>query len=215
MRPFARGYSTYADWVTGRADSKNVRWIRRKHSFFPDLTRNELETTPYKDLTVSWMRWEDLNPELRRGRVQAVQVLRLLRAGENFENVLEAQSMIEADAVCHLSPDYLWFEEGRQSVCYAPSDPIEVAMHLYERGEGIVSVVTTSSQDRSLIGKYMAAVIQAFESDETTPLADFIGKMVLDAYGGVHYFETDLDELYAIAEMQEEPEFFEIYSNGD
>lgn len=215
MRLFARGYSTYADWAADRVEGKNFRWISRKHSLFPDLTRKELEQTPYKELTVSWMRWEDLTPELRRGRIQAVQVLRLLRAGEGVANALEAQGMIVADAVLHLSPRHLWFEDGRQSVCYAPSDTIEVAMHLYERGERVVSIVTTSSQDRSLIGKYMASVIQAFESDETTPLADFIGKMILDAYGAVHYFETDLDELYAIAEMQEEPEFFEIYSNGD
>ena len=215
MAAFARGYDTHADWKTGREESKYARWITRKHLLFPRLTRKELDETPYNELTVSRMRWEDLNPELRRGRIQAVQVLRLLRAGENFISALDEQGMSLDDAVLHLSPEYLWFEETPQSVRYRSSDTLEVAMHFYEHGEGLVSIVTKHSLDRSLIGRHMAAVNQACESGKSTPLADFAGKKILDAYGGRRYFETDLDQLYKLAEMQEEPELLEIYSNGD
>lgn len=84
-------------------------------------------------------------------------------------------------------------------------------MQYYARDEGLISGVTKHSRDRSLIGMYMAAVSQALESGESTPLADFARKKILNAYGGAHYFETDLDRLYLYHEMQEDPEYLEIY----
>lgn len=215
MGAFARGYETHDDWRAARPGNKNDRWISRKHAFFPDLTRKELEETPYKDFTVTWMRWADLTPDLKQGRVQALQVLRRLRSGDDFASALEAVGMIEKDAVLHLSPDYLWFDENRQTVCYAPSDSIEAEMQFYERNVGLVSIVTKNSQDRSDIGRCMASVHLSLESGADTKIAGFTGKMVIDADGVPHYFETNLEKLYEIAAEQEEPEFFEIYSNGD
>ncbi len=212
MNPFARGYPTYADWIAERTESKNVRWIRRKHFFFPSLTRRQLEEVPYSELTVTRKRWGDLNPEEKRGRVLAVQVLRRLRAGDEFQHALDEFGMTLDEAVFHLSPDYLWFD---QTWCCKPSDSLEVEMRFYARDEGLISVVTKDRRDRSLNGTYMAAVNRALESGETTPLAGFVGKKILDAYGRAHYFETDPDRLYELAEMQEEQEFFEIYHDGN
>ncbi len=215
MRPFARGYPTFEDWNTNRSKNKYATRIIRKQYLFPGMTRQQLEEIPYKDLTVTWKRWEELNPDWRRDRVRAVQVIRRLRAGEDIERALEEQAMFLGDAVCHLAPYHLWFDEKRQAWICSPSDKIEVEMHFYDRDEGLTSIVTKDSRDRSLIGRHMAAVHQALNSGDPAPLRDFIGGRVFDAYGRAHYFETDLDRLYQISDMLEEPEFFEIYSNGD
>jgi len=208
MGPFSRGRPTHADWIAARPGNKNDRWISQKHFLFPDLTRKELEETPYKDLTITWMRWSDLNPEEKRGRVRAVQVLRQLRAGDGFQHALDEFGITRNEAVFHLSPNYLRFD---QTWYCKPSDTIEVEMRFYARDEGLISIVTKDSRDRSLNGTYMAVANRALESGETAPLAGFVGQKILDAYGKEHYFETDLDRLYELAEMQEEQEYFEIY----
>jgi hypothetical protein len=94
-----------------------------------------------------------------------------------------------------------------------PSDTLEVGMHIYEKDIGVTSIVTTNSDDRSLIGSYFNAVKKALEDNDESRLEQFRNITIIDSDGNGHEFETDLDTLHEIHEQQEEPEFFEIYDS--
>ena len=93
----------------------------------------------------------------------------------------------------------------------APYDEIEVEMHIYERGVGATSIITTNSVDRSSIGSYFNAVQKALRTGDISDLEPFRDKKIIDSDGVTHEFETDLDALYDIEESNEEPEYFDIY----
>jgi hypothetical protein len=90
-------------------------------------------------------------------------------------------------------------------------DNIELAMHIYEKGVGVTSIVTTNSDDRSLIGLYFNAERKARNKGDASVLKRFQNKSITDSDGKIHKFETDLDAIFEIVEQMEEPEFFEIY----
>jgi hypothetical protein len=93
------------------------------------------------------------------------------------------------------------------------SDSIEVGMHIYEKGIGVTSIVTTNSGDRSLIGSYFNALKKALVDNDESRLEQFQNVTIIDSDGNAHEFETDLDALHKIQEQQEEPEFFDIYDS--
>ena len=93
-----------------------------------------------------------------------------------------------------------------------PNDNIEVEMHIYERGIGVTSIITTNSRDRSLIGSYNNAVQKAKKTGNDDELKRFQNVQITDTDGISHEFETDLDTLYEIEESIEEPEYFDIYT---
>jgi hypothetical protein len=90
-------------------------------------------------------------------------------------------------------------------------DKLEAGMHIYEKGVGVTSIVTTNSEDRSLIGSYFNAVRKARNKGDDSELEQYRNKTIVDSDGRRHKFETDLDTIYEIEEQQEEPEFFDIY----
>jgi hypothetical protein len=92
-------------------------------------------------------------------------------------------------------------------------DKIEVGMHIYEKGIGVTSIITTNSEDRSLIGSYFNAIRKAHNSGNDSELNQYRNKRIVDSDGKAHKFETDLDAIYEIEEQMEEPEFFEIYED--
>ena len=92
-------------------------------------------------------------------------------------------------------------------------DKLEVGMHLYEKGIGVTSIVTTNSDDRSLICSYFNAILKARNKGDDSELKRYHNKKILDSEGKAHKFETDLDAIYEIEEQMEEPEFFEIYED--
>jgi hypothetical protein len=92
-------------------------------------------------------------------------------------------------------------------------DKIEVGMHIYEKGIGVTSIVTTNSDDRSLIASYFNAVRKARNTGNDSELKRFRNKRIVDSDRKAHKFETDLDAIYEIEEQMEEPEFFEIYED--
>jgi len=93
-----------------------------------------------------------------------------------------------------------------------PFDNIEVEMHIYERGIGVSSIITTNSRDRSLIGSYFNVVQKAKKTGNDDELKRFQNVQIFDSDGAKHKFETDLETIYEIEESIEEPEYFDIYT---
>ena len=212
LKRFSQDYSTFGGWLNAMPrTSRYASEIIRKHERFPTFSLSELRTLRVSDHDLSAVTWESLSPTQRRERVRAAEVARGMRKGERFSQALARTGARRAEVLKHLGKSIY---KSRNYWRINKTDRIQAEMRFYERGVGHTSLVTANSRDRSKVGKYFGAVKKAIEKGDTSALNRFKGMNVVDANGVSHEFETDLDELYAIEDAQEEPEFLEIYQNG-
>jgi len=212
LKRFAQDYSTFGGWLGAMPrTSRYAREIIRKHERFPTLSLNELRNLRISDHDLSQVAWEALSPAQRRERMLAADVARGMRKGERLGPALARTGARKSDVLRHQGQTAY---KSRNYWRINKSDRIQMEMRFYERGVGHITIVTTNSKDRSTVGKYFAAVKKAVNKGDTSALNRFKGRSIVDANGVRHEFETDLDELYAIEDAQEEPEFLEIYQDG-
>lgn len=133
-----------------------------------------------------------------------------MRKGESLSQTTERLGVNKDFAVKHLGK-YLTKSRGKWIV--TQTDRIEAEMLIYDRNHGQISIITTSSKDRYLIGKYFSSVQKALKNNDPSVLNKFKDRKIIDSEGKEHFFETDLERLYDIMEAQEEPEFLEIYQH--
>jgi len=208
---FSNNYRTFSQWLKGQIpNSRYAKRISRLHERFPSMNLRELKKVRVSDYDLSSTKWDKLNPDQKRDRILALEVLRVMRKGEHLKNALANTGMKKETAILHLGK-YLTKERGYWHV--KPSDRIEAEMHLFVRGEGYTTIVTTNSQDRTLIGKYLAAVGLALKSGDPAVLTPFENVVITGANGDQYEPETDLEALFEMQEAQEEPEFMEIYQS--
>jgi hypothetical protein len=131
-----------------------------------------------------------------------------MRRGERLSPILEKLGISRDSILRHLGNI---INKSRGYWHVRASDSIQAEIAFYDRKSGAISITTTNSRDRSLIGRYFAAVKEALRTGDSSVLKPFKNITITDAEGVTHHFETDLDTLYEIEEAQEEPEFFEIY----
>ena len=206
---FSKEYRTYGEWLKAQPrDTRYGKRIIRMHERFPNLILNELRNVTLKDHDQSTRSWKTLSSQDKRDRNLAIKLIREMRNGNHLSHAIEKLGVKKDFAVKHLGK-YLQKSGGKWKV--TASDSIEAEMLMYVRCEGQQSIVTISSKDRSLLGEYFSLVAKALKNNDPSVLDKFKDKTIVDAEGKVHYFETDLDKLYEIAEAQEEPEFLEIY----
>jgi len=72
-------------------------------------------------------------------------------------------------------------------------------------------IQTRGRKNSSISGKYLSAVGQSIDNNDTSALKPFEGKTIIDHKGKHHVLETNLDKLRQISERREEREFFSIY----
>ncbi|ETA69398.1 hypothetical protein MettiDRAFT_2897 [Methanolobus tindarius DSM 2278] len=208
---FSKEYRTYGEWLKAKPrDTRYAKEIIRKHLLFPDKSRSQLVKLKISDYDLSKAGWESLTPLQKIERNKSLQILRAMRKGANLSQMTKKFDMKNKDAIKHLG-QYLHKENGRWKA--TKSDSLQVEMGFYDRNEGHITIITTSSKDRFLLAEYRDAVEKSLKDGETERLAKYEDIKIVDADGKVHHFETDLDRLYEIMEAQEEPEFLEIYQN--
>jgi hypothetical protein len=208
-KKFSENFKTYGEWLKAQPrDTRYGKRIIRMHERFPNLTLKELRNVTLKGHDLSARLWKTLSPQEKRDRIISLKILREMRNGEYLTHVIERFGVSKEFAVKHLGK-YLYKSGGKWKV--TASDKIEIGMPFNEKGQGRTTIITCNREDRSLIGQYFAYVSIALNRNDPSVLDKFKNKAIIDANGKVHYFETDLDRLYEIAEAEEEPEFFETY----
>lgn len=208
---FSAKFRTYGEWLKAQPrDTRYAKDLIRKHERFPNMNLKDLRDLRLKDHTLRDHAWQTLTSSQKRDRTLSLKILRYMRKGDSLTKAVEKVGVNKDFAVKHLGKA-LHKSNGKWKVNAA--DNIETEMLIYDRNAGQITIVTANSRDRRLIGKYFAAVQKALKDGDITPLKKFAGVKITDANGEEHSLVTDLDQLYDIAEAQEEPEFLQIYQS--
>jgi hypothetical protein len=208
---FSKNFRSFAKWLKAQEpDSRYAKRITRLHERFPSMNLRDLKHVRVSDYDMSGTKWDKLASDQKRDRILALEVLRVMRKGEHLKNALANTGMKKETAILHLGK-YLTKERGYWRV--KSSDRIEAELAIYDKNEGYTTIVTTCSQDRTLIGKYLAAVGIALHTGDAEVLKPFENVVITGANGDQYEPETDLEALHEMSEAQEEPEFMEIYQS--
>jgi hypothetical protein len=207
---FSREHRTYGDWLKAQPrDTKYAKEIIRKHQLFPDKSLNQLRTLRISNHELSQTAWKNLTSQQKRNRNLSLEVLRSVRKGESLTHALKERGLGKEFALKNLGNQ---LQKSNGKWIATKTDSLEVEMLVYTRN-GVGTVITKSSKDRSRIAKYFNAVQKALKTGDESFLRKYKNIKLIDAEGKEHHFETDLDKLYEIQETIEEPEFLEIYQN--
>jgi hypothetical protein len=212
---FSDKYSTYQDWINNFKGSESYKSrITREHSKYPDASLSQLRGHPKeKQKLVSKLKvkpvykrsWYDLSKRELRLREQSLDVLSKVRNGKSLYEASK-EIGIEPKAVVKNTNA---FKKVNGKWIAKSQDRISRVMGIYENGKQ-EWIEIKDSRTASRIGKYNSAVKEFLRTGNKDILKPF-KKPFKDAKGKLHYFETNPEKLYEIAESQEEPEFYEIY----
>jgi len=212
---FSKQYSTFQDWINNFKGSESYKnRIIREHSKYPDASLSQLRGHPkererlvfhLKIKPVYKRSWYDLTERECSLREKSLDVLSKVRNGK---------SLYESSKEIGINPETVVkntnaFKKVNGKWIAKSQDRISRVMSIYENGKK-EWIEIRDSRTASKIGKYNSAVNQFLRTGNKKVLKPF-KKPFKDAKGKQHHFETDPDELYEIAESQEEPEFYEIY----
>lgn len=87
-------------------------------------------------------------------------------------------------------------------------------MKIKENGRE-VSIEINDSRKASFIGRYLNNVKQFLETGNDGLISKFKNKKIKDVNGIFHILETNSENLIQIQQRIEEPEFYEIYGDGN
>jgi hypothetical protein len=207
---FSANFRTYGEWLNAQPrDTRYAKEIIKKHQLFPDKSLNQLRNLRISDYELSQTAWKSLTSQQKRDRNLSLEVLRSVRKGESLTQALEKRGLRREFVLKNLGNQ---LQKSNGKWIATKTDSLEVEMLFYSK-DGVRSLVTTSSKDRSRIAKYFNDVQKALKNNDDSVLRRYKNLKIIDAEGKEHYFETDLDKLYEIQETIEEPEFLEIYQN--
>jgi hypothetical protein len=205
---FTNKHRTFGKWLKAMPrDSKYAKEIIRKHQLFPDKSLSQLRNLKVSDYDLSRVAWQNLTSQQKADRNLSLSVLREVRKGESLTQVLEKRGLKREFVLKNLG-NQIQKSNGKWFATKTDSLQTEIR---FNSKNGVRTIVTTSSKDRSRIAKYFNDVQKALKKNDASVLQKYKSMKVIDAEGKVHQFETDLDKLYDIAEAQEEPEFQEFY----
>jgi hypothetical protein len=212
---FSTRYKTFEEFLKNFKGSESYRQrIIRLHSKYPNASLSQLRGHPLKgERSISELKerpifqrsWSELSSKEKRLRKTSLDVLSKVRRGQSLSSASRELHIKPKTVIKHTNA---FKKSGRRWVAKS-HDHISRVMSIYENGKE-EWVEVRDSRIASKIGKYNSAVNQFLRSGNKDVLKQF-KKPFKDANGKLHYFETNPDKLYEIAESREELEFYEIY----
>ena len=206
---FSRTHKTFTQWRRAVKESAYKRRIIRLRQFLKRAPLKVLSKTSIKAVTVALTSWKKLSPEEKSQRKLAFEVKRLMsRKRFGFARALREVGAREDIIRKHLGQ--FLFKQGKRWLV-KKFDTIEVSMLFYARGGKRITIVTTNSRDRTIIGEYFNAVQDALNFRDFEGLKEFKDIVIIDADGKKHRFEVDIEKILEMLERVEEPHLREIY----
>jgi len=212
---FSPKYPNFQEWLDNFKGSESYKnRIIRLHSKYPNASLSQLRGHPkarerivsnLKQKPVYKRSWSELTKRELNVREKSLEALSKVRNG---------QSLSKASRELHIEPKTVIkytnaFKKVKGKWIAKSQDRISRIMSIYENGKE-EWIEIKDSRTASRIGKYNSAVKEFLRTGNKDVLEPY-KKPFKDVEGKIHYFETDPDRLYEIAESQEEPEFYEIY----
>jgi hypothetical protein len=212
---FSPKYPDFEDWFKNFNGSESYKnRVIRLHSKYPHASLSQLRGHPKaRERVVSLLKqepvykrsWSSITKRELNQRQKSLEVLSKVRNGQSFS---------KASKELHIRPETVIkntnaFRKSKGKWIAKRMDRISRIMCIYENGKQ-QWVEIKDSRIASKIGKYNSAVNEFLTTGNKDILKQF-KRPFKDAKGKLHYFETNPDKLYEIAESQEEPEFYEIY----
>jgi hypothetical protein len=212
---FSPKYSNFEDWFKNFNGSESYKnRIIRLHSKYPNASLSQLRGHPRaRERLVSNLKqepiyrrsWLSLTKRELDTRVKSLEVLRKVRNGQSLTRASKELRTTPETVIKYTNA----FKKVKGKWIAKSQDRISRIMSVYENGKQ-EWVEIKDSRIASKIGKYNSSVKEFLRTGNEDVLKQF-KKPFKDANGKLHYFETNPDRLYEIAESQEEPEFYEIY----
>lgn len=209
MSRFSERYRSFRAWKNAMPrESRYGMYIRFLHSIYPKQSLSELRDLRKVNVDLSHKHWNELKSLEKNGRILSIEVLRGARKGESLTKAAKRVGIRVPVVLVNLGGAIR--KKGRR---YIPrkEDKVEIEMVIYEKVVGRTTIITVSSKDRSLIGKYFSDVKKARESQDSAILQKYEGIIIIDANGVGHQLETNLDSVYDIERTIEDSESAPIY----
>jgi hypothetical protein len=205
---FSKQHKTYSSWLRSANKTDYTKSIIRKHNIFPKYSLNKLRKLRLTDYFLNKVSWKQLTNKQKANRKLVAESLRMLRSGKSLKNIKESLGINKEIMQKHLGT-HLFKRNNKWHT--TKTDSIEIKLLIYEKNKGATTIVTKSSRDRSLIGKYFAKVKQTLKENDNSCLKEFENRKIIDSDENIHYLETNLEKIKKYEEAIEEPEFLEIY----
>jgi hypothetical protein len=212
---FSIRYKTFDEFLKNFKGSDAYRErIIRLHSKYPNASLSQLRGHPLKgERSLSKLKerpiyqrsWSELTRRELILREKSLDVLSKVRRGQSLSSASKELHIRPRTVIKHTNA----FKKVKARWVAKSQDRISRVMSIYENGQQ-QWIEIRDSRIASRIGKYNSAVNQFLRTGNEDILKQFI-KPFKDSKGNLHYFETDSEKLYEIAESREELEFYEIY----
>lgn len=137
----------------------------------------------------------------------SLEVLRLMRTGESFNNATKLVNISPSTAKKLLGK--ILHKKGNKLVA-RKSDNLVRKLRIYENGKETFIQIKGSSKAVK-IAQYHSAIGRRIEKDDKLALEPFKDKIIKDTKGNYHTFETDIHKILDILRKHESPEQFTIY----
>lgn len=155
--------------------------------------------------------WNTLTPKEKPLRERSLEILGIARKSKQSLSKIAKKHHTTANTVIKNTNA---FKKINNRWIPKKFDKISRSMIINENGKE-KSIEINNSKTASIIGKYHNAVKQFLNTGDKKFLSEFRNKTIKDSNGKIHKFETSPKKIIEINEKIEEPEFYEIYGDGN
>lgn len=155
--------------------------------------------------------WNELTPRQKSNRERSLEVLSIAKKSKQSLSRISKNHDIALKTVIHNTNA---FKKENNRLIPKKFDRISRVMKINENGK-TKSIEIKDSRTASIVGSYYNAVKQFLNTGDSSTLKKFSKKKIKDSKGKIHRFETSPKKIIEINERIEEPEFYEIYGDGN
>ena len=155
--------------------------------------------------------WTGLTPRQKSVREKSLEILSIAKKSKQSLSEIAKKNHVSVGTVIKNTNA---FKKINNKWVPKKFDRISRVIKINENGTE-KSIEIKDSRIASSIGSYHNAVKQFLNTSDKKSLSEFRNKRIKDAHGKLHKFETNPKKIININERIEEPEFYEIYGDGN
>ena len=170
-----------------------------------------MSTLKKKKTLINKKIWSKLTPRQKAVRERSLEVLSVARNSKQSLSKIAKNHGIALKTVLNNTNA---FKKKDNRLVPKKFDRISRVMKINENGK-VKSIEINDSRTASVIGAYHNAEKTFLNTGDSSQLKKFTKKRIKDSKRKIHKFETNKRKVIQINESIEEPEFYEIYGDGN